>query len=263
MKIIASRDNPLFKQLRGLIQDPRDIKKLGKTVLDGPHLVAGYRQSIGLPELLVVSESGLARNEIQQLLADHQPLQAVCFKDALFKELSPAESPAGILSLIPIPEDKDDTPSGDCLLLDALQDAGNVGTLLRTAAAFGVNDVYLGIGCAGAWTPKVLRAAQGAHFSLRIKERCDLAAVLKSFKGMRLATVVQDAESLYRVRFEGAVAWAIGSEGRGLAPDLLALCDRRVTIPISNECESLNAAVAASICLAERARQKETHHENK
>ncbi len=256
MKFISSRDNPLFKKLKGLAQDSREIRKQARTLLDGPHLVATYLQRIGLPEALVVSELGVKSAEVRQLLASHQPLEPFCLKDSLFKEVSPSDSPVGILSLIEVPNHKFEIPTDDCLLLDALQDAGNVGTLLRSAAAFGIKHVYLGAGCANAWQPKVLRAAQGAHFSVRIYEKCDLAAVLQQFSGISLATVVQDGVSLYSLRFDKPIAWVIGNEGQGLSPDLVELCERRVTIPMSNETESLNAAVAASICMAEMARQR-------
>lgn len=254
MKTISSRDNLFFKQLRDLATDPRQIRKQGKTLLDGPHLVATYQQRVGSPEALIVSESGLSHPEVATLIEASTPSEIYCFRDALFREVSPSESPVGILSLIAVPAPA--APAeGDVLLLDAIQDAGNVGTLLRSAAAFGVRTVYLGAGCAGAWTPKVLRAAQGAHFGLHLFERVDLKQVLMDFPGLRLATVVQDAESVYDLALQGPLAWLVGNEGQGVDPRLAELCDRRVTIPMANETESLNAAVAASICMAESARQ--------
>ena len=257
MKTITSRDNPLFKKIRGLALDSREIRKQGKTLLDGPHLVEIYRRKVGHPEFLIVSESGLALPEVGALLVKHDSDKTLCLKDGLFKELAPTETPVGVLAVIAIPvEIAIPVSPCDCVLLDAMQDAGNVGAIIRSALAFGIQHVYLGMGCAGAWTPKVLRAAQGAHFSLHIHERVDLGEVLSAYQGARLATVVDTANSLYAVPLSKPIALVIGNEGQGLSPHLVSLCDYRVTIPMSNECESLNAAVAASICMSEMSRQK-------
>ena len=257
MKFITSRDNALFKQLKALSQDAREIRKQDRTILDGPHLVSVYRDKVGLPDILCLSERSLERDEIVALMAAHAPLVPICLKDSLFREISPTETPVGILSVIRIPAPEDVT-SGDALLLDALQDAGNVGTLMRSAAAFGIGNIFLGEGCANAWSPKVLRSAQGAHFSLRIQERCDLQEILRELPGYKLATVVSEGLSLYRVNFSqsAGLVWVIGNEGNGVSSSLLDLCDGRVTIPMSSDSESLNAAVAGSICFAEAARQR-------
>ncbi|HEX5392282.1 MAG TPA: RNA methyltransferase [Rhodocyclaceae bacterium] len=259
MKIITSRDNTTFKELRGLAQDAREIRKQGRTLLDGPHLVDVYRQRMGLPRALVISESGLQNDEVKMLRERHGRLEPLIFKDSLFKELSPTLSPVGVLALIDIPQQASPLMTSDWLCLEGLQDPGNVGTMFRSAAAFGIRHVLLSPTCVGAWTPKVLRAAQGAHFSLAIHERMDLQQALIGFPGERLATVVSQAEPLYDVKLHGPVAWVIGNEGQGISSQLAGTCDRRVTIPITSDCESLNAAVAASICLAEMMRQRTQH----
>ena len=137
-----------------------------------------------------------------------------------------------------------------------MQDAGNVGTLLRTAAAAGVRDVLLGTGCAGAWTPRVLRAAQGAHFVLAIHEQVDLATFLHSYPGNSVATVARDGASLYALDLTRPTAWLVGNEGAGLAPELIAAAQTRATIPLSAGSESLNVAAAAAVCLFEMRRQR-------
>lgn len=256
MKIITSRDNSVFKELRGLAHDARETRKRGMTIIDGPHLVDVYRQRMGLPNALFVSESGLVREEVSNLLQQHQGLEAVVLKDALFKEVSPTQSPVGIIAVIDIPAAMPAAMSEDAVFLEGLQDPGNLGTILRSAAAFGVRQVFLSPSSVGAWTPKVLRAAQGAHFSLQIHERIDLVSLLQQFSVTRVATVVTNAESIYGLKLHRPVAWVIGNEGQGVSPELVAACDYRATIPISVECESLNAGVAASICLAEMNRQR-------
>ncbi|HEY6897236.1 MAG TPA: RNA methyltransferase [Rhodocyclaceae bacterium] len=253
MKLIASRDNPTFKQLRDLASDGREQRRQGMTVIDGPHLVETYRQRVGLPELLVVSESGCQQHEVEALLAGHAGASVICLRDSLFREISGTESPVGILALIRIPEpeaEPDAAPiHSDCVLLDRVQDAGNVGSILRSAAAAGIPAVMLSEGCAGAWTPKVLRAAQGAHFSLRIVERVGLADFIRAYPGETVATVVDQGEALHLATIPQPRAWLFGNEGQGASPELTRACSRRVTIPLAGNTESLNVAAAAAICL--------------
>lgn len=255
MKIITSRDNPGFKQLRLLAEDAREQRRQGRTLLDGPHLVSVFRQRIGLPRLLVVSESGLDKPELLALLDEHSGLEPLCLRDSLFRDVSGMATPVGILAVIDIPEPPPGSTRGSCLMLDAVQDAGNLGSILRTAAAAGVRDIFLGPGCAGAWTPKVLRAGQGAHFSLQIREQVDLAALIRSYPGRVLTTDVEQGSCLYELALEAPLAWLFGNEGRGVAPGLATLADERVTIPVVSDVESLNVAAAVAICVFESVRQ--------
>lgn len=267
MKTVVSRDNPTFKELRALARDARRQRREGRTLLDGPHLVATALDHGHVPDLLAVEESAVALPEIAALLTRVPRVPVLCLRDALFREISELASPVGILARIAIPINVANppgavppaptfVPAGDCLLLDAVQDAGNVGALLRTAAAAGVHDVILGSGCAGAWTPRVLRAAQGAHFGLRICEQADLAALLENCRGMSIATVARDGDSLYALDLRRPVAWLFGNEGAGVAPELVARAARRATIPLAAGSESLNVAAAAAVCLFEMRRQR-------
>jgi TrmH family RNA methyltransferase len=251
-KIIASRDNPTFKALRA--KGSRGDS--GRALLEGPHLVSACLDKLGAPLRLIVSESGLGHDEVGALLARCAGVETLCLRDALFRELAATETPVGILAEIAIPAPPAVPPTGSCVLLDAVQDAGNVGTILRTAAAAGVREVVLGPGCAGAWTPKVLRAGQGAHFDLAIRENADLAACLRNYAGTTIATVARDGSSIYDLDLGGPVAWLLGNEGAGVAPALAASARRRATIPLAPGCESLNVAAAAAICLFEERRQK-------
>ena len=259
MKRIESRDNAGFKDLRDLAGDARRQKREGRALLDGPHLVAAALDHGLLPELVAVSESAAELPEIAALLARMSGVPALCLRDALYRELSELATPLGILARIAIPAVPSEPTfpaAADCLLLDAVQDAGNVGTLLRTAAAAGVQEVLLGSGCAGAWTPRVLRAAQGAHFALHIREGIDLAAFLRDYRGVAVAAVAHDGVSLYDLAFAAPTAWLFGNEGAGIAPALVAACARRATIPLAPASESLNVAAAAAVCLFEMRRQR-------
>lgn len=254
MKEIRSRDNAFFKDLKRLAQSGRDRRKAGRTLLDGMHLVGAYDAAGGVAETLVVSECALQRAEIAAFVAERP---CVMLADPLFRDLGVVETPSGILAVAAIP-----APHGlpgnkaDSMLLDGIQDPGNLGTLLRTAAAAGFRQVLLSRDCAAAWSPKVLRAGQGAHFGLDIFEDADLAAFLADYRGTVAATCLEDAESLYEARWQGPIAWIFGSEGQGVRPALLAAAGLRIRIPMPGPVESLNVAAAAAVCLFETLRRR-------
>ena len=257
MKEISSRDNPTFKQLRALAESSRERRKLGRALLDGMHLVVAYTDRFGPPDLVAVSEQGRKLPEIAAYLAAHPQAVVACFTDDLFRELSPVATPTGILAAIPLPQANRAAPaSGSCILLDAVQDAGNLGSILRTAAAAGIRDVLLGPGCAQAWSPRVLRAAMGAHFALDIREHADLAQALAGFSGTVVSAGPQGSGSIFDADLGGRIAWLFGSEGAGLSPQLERAAHLSLRIPMPGAAESLNVAAAAAVCLFEEVRQK-------
>jgi TrmH family RNA methyltransferase len=249
MKFISSRDNPLFKTLRKLADSPRHRREAGKTLLDGWHLVEAYRRAVGEPEMLILSQ-GMADG-----LERTQAGAAVVLPDGMFAELSPVKTPTGVLALVPYPVSVANRQPAFCLLLEDIQDPGNLGSLLRSAAAAGCDTAYLSTGCADPWSPKALRAGMGAHFVLALRERADLAQVAADFPGQVVATSLEAEGSLYELDLAGPVAFIVGNEGGGISPVLQAAASRRVKIPMPGAVESLNAAAAAAICLFERVRQ--------
>lgn len=255
MKNIISRDNPTYKQLKKLSESARERRKTGHTLLDGVHLVEAFLAGGGVPEMLAVSESGAGHAECAALLARARAAQTIVLADALFAEISPVESPTGILALVAIPHLKAPEHLEFCLLLEDVRDPGNMGSILRSAAAAGVQAAWLSPGCADAWSPKVLRGGMGAHFALAIEERVNLAEKLAGFSGLSVAASLQADKSLYDLNLAGPVAFLVGNEGAGLSPELLEAAAERVTIPMPGRVESLNAAAAAAVCLFERVRQ--------
>lgn len=253
LPLIASRQNPRFKELRALVEDPR---RHGAALADGIHLVAACLDRTVTIKLLVTSESGSRNMEVAGLVARAANIDRLQLSDVLYRELTGIGAPTGIAAVIPIPQPGDGPPRGDAVLLDAVQDAGNVGAILRTAAAAGIRDILLGPGCAGAWTMKVLRAAQGAHFSLSIREQADLGAALAGCSGLSIATVAGGGAEVFDADLSGPVCWLFGNEGAGLSPALLAAARLRATIPLATGTESLNVAAAAAICLFEARRQR-------
>jgi len=252
-KHITSRDNSLFKQLKKLADSSRERRKLNQTLLDGAHLLNAYIDSFGMPELLIIAE-GQSTAEASHLIQQLADIPTVMFTTLMFAELAPVASPTGILALVKTPVIAPPEKPELVLMLEDIQDPGNLGSMLRTAAAAGVDVVYLSEGCTEAWSPKALRGGQGAQFVLPVVERADLLVVADSFQGQTLATNLR-GESLYSLDLTQPVAFVIGNEGAGLSDAMLNAASHKVTIPISKNVESLNAAVAASICLFERVRQ--------
>ncbi|MES2148867.1 MAG: RNA methyltransferase [Pseudomonadota bacterium] len=261
MKTITSRDNPLYKELRQLATSSQARRKAGRTLLDGVHLSQSYLQLRGAPAHAIVSESALANPEVADVVLRCESLRApvTAMPDALYHAISQVEHGVGLMMLIDTPAREVAGPlSASAVLLDNLQDPGNVGSILRSAAAAGIGQVYCSGGTAFCWSPKVLRAAMGAHFVIDIYENVDLAALVKQSAIAVLATSGYATKRLYEVDLRQPVAWLLGHEGQGVADDLLALASEQVVIPHLGQIESLNVAACAAVCFFEQLRQNQT-----
>lgn len=252
-KHITSRDNPIFKNLRKLADNARERRKQQLTLLDGAHLLNAYMEQFGEPQQLIIPE-GESSNEVTGLIQQLADLPTLMFPTLMFVDLTPVASPTGLLALVKIPELEVPEKPQFALMLEGIQDPGNLGSMLRSAAAAGVDAVYLSEGCTDAWSPKALRGGQGAQFVLPIVERADLQKLTESFEGATLATTM-GGESLYKLDLTGPTAFLIGNEGAGLSQQLLEVASNKVSIPMAAGIESLNAASAATVCLFERVRQ--------
>lgn len=255
MKLITSRDNPFYKELLKLGSSARARREAGLTLLDGAHLLAAYLDSGTLPQHVLLNADALHDDEVGALLDRMADVPRTQLDDKLFAGLTELKTPSGVLALVRI------APvlrraAHFALLLEDVQDPGNLGSILRSAAAAGCDAVYLSTGCADAWSPRVLRAAMGGHFCLAIHEREDLLDFAQHYSGQLLATSLQATCSLYQCRLQGDIALMVGNEGAGLSADLLALATQRITIPMPGRVESLNAAAATAICLFEAVRQR-------
>ena len=254
MKLIQSRDNPFFKSLKRLAESGRERRKTGQTLLDGVHLVEAYEAVFGPVETLIVAESALAGGEIS---AFAEGRETVFLADSLLRDLGLVDTPSGLLAVVRMPTAIAAVDGQkDAILLDGVQDPGNVGTLLRTAAAAGIEQALLAPGCASAWSPKVLRAGQGAHFALAIHEECDLAGFMAGYEGTTVVTCLDGATSLYAARLDGPIAWVFGAEGLGVRSELIEAAGLRIKIPMPGPVESLNVAAAAAVCLFEVVRRR-------
>ncbi|PWB56909.1 MAG: RNA methyltransferase [Nitrosomonadales bacterium] len=228
---------------------------MGLALLDGEHLIAAYVGRIGLPQMLVVSASGQEREEIRALMAQMPSVPLTLMSDALFQEIAPVDSPTGILARVEIAQLPVVEKIQFAVFLEALQDPGNLGSILRSAAAAGAQAAYLSAGCADAWAPRVLRGGMGAHFLLPVREGVDLVEMAGNFAGDIVVTSLQAKADLFELDLAGPVAFVIGNEGAGVSPALQRAATQRARIPMPGAMESLNAAAAAAICFFERVRQ--------
>ena len=250
---ISSRDNPLLARLRKLAQDGTAYRRSGQVWLEGEHLCSALRASGGLPEQAVLTEAAWQDGALRALASGVAKVTVV--PPAVFAGISGLESPAAIGFLMAMPVAGAIDAGAATVVLDRLQDAGNVGSILRSAAAFGVRQVLAIKGTAALWSPKVLRAGMGAHFGLRLiesLEEADLALLAVPL----VATSSHGGAELPDADLPKPCAWVLGHEGQGVAPSLLARCALQVRIPQPGGEESLNVAAAAAVCLYESARRR-------
>jgi len=266
---ISSRDNPLFKELRALQATGSKGQKArlssGRVLLEGIHIVQAWASDPALA-VLITSDVGIANHEIDILVRQHCaacPDTRVIHLDAgLWGELSELANAPQIAGLLSLPESvtqtkpsNQDALTGDVLVLDRIQDAGNVGAILRTAAAAGVVDVVAISGCAHLWSSKVLRAGMGAHRSLRLHEGWSTEQAIERIAAPLFLASAHGETSLYALdqQLRQPVAWVFGSEGQGISHGFL-MHGKAISIPMHSKVESLNVATAAAVCLFETVR---------
>jgi TrmH family RNA methyltransferase len=250
---LSSRDNPLLQRLRKLSQDPGAYRKLGSVWLEGDHLARACLQRGHAVTQAVLTEEAWGDATLRAL-AERAP-RIVIVPRALFKGISGLESPAELGFEVPHAASAPLLAAVDSVLLDRLQDAGNVGSILRSAAALGFRQVLTLKGTAALWSPKVLRAGMGAHFALNLVEGLSLAD-LDDLQAPLLATSSYAEHEVHRQTLPRPCCWVLGHEGQGVGPELLQRCALTVRIPQPGGEESLNVASAAAICLYESARQR-------
>ena len=266
--LITSKENPLFKEIRLLQATGSKGQKArlarGQALLEGIHLVQTW---VGDPALkiLLTSELGLQNIEISQAVYEHLEIcpdtKVFQLDSALWDLLSDLVNAPHIAGLLDLPKSCLTPPqsiatlAGDVLILDRIQDAGNVGSILRSAAAAGFTQVVALTGCAHLWSSKVLRAGMGAHQLLDLYEGWSNQQVLSAVTAPLLAAVAGAEQELYSLKKEllHPVAWVMGSEGQGVSEDLIAQA-KGISIPIDPRVESLNVSTAAAICLFETMR---------
>lgn len=242
---ISSRENPLLKELRKVAQDNTAYRKAARFWVEGEHLCSAALQRGLRPAVAVFTEEYWPLALVEYARA---AIKSIVIPAQLFRELSGLESPAGVGFVLDLPADVVLQPMASTVILDRVQDAGNVGSILRSAAAFGFKQVVALKGTAALWSPKVLRAGMGAHFGLHLLEGVGLDAL----QALQVPVVVTSSHLgalIQDLRLPQPCAWAFGHEGQGVCPELMARASVQVRIAQPGGEESLNVAAAAAICL--------------
>jgi TrmH family RNA methyltransferase len=242
---VTSRDNALLKELRKVAQDNTAYRKAGRFWIEGDHLCRAALHRGLQPSVAVYSETFWAQA--------HGPLAAIAGKkvivsDSLFKDISALESPASVGFVLELPVDTAIRTQASSVILDRVQDAGNDGSILRSAGAFGFRQVLAIKGTAALWSPKVLRAGMGAHFGLHLVEGLSLEAV-QALAVPLVVTSSHHGDLIQELQLPSPCAWVMGHEGQGVGPELTARASFFARIGQPGGEESLNVAAAAAICL--------------
>ena len=258
MKHIESRSNPLYKQLfkwqssAGRRDEP--------ILLEGIHLCEAWLSLGKQPKYAIFDVVRTGQAHLSALIEKLDPNVCLTMSGSLLGNLSSVDTDQDVLfvaqpTIHPVPE----KISESIVMLDRLQDPGNVGAILRTCAAAGIKRVFASVGTAGLWSPKVLRSAQGAHFVLKLHEQAHLMAVTEALAIPLIVTTLDDASDLYQTALPKHAAWVFGNEGQGVADPLLKRADIRIKIMHDQAVESLNVTVASAVCLFEQRRQHTRH----
>ncbi|AVO50854.1 rRNA methyltransferase [Melaminivora suipulveris] len=244
--LVQSAGNALVKELRRLAHDSTAYRKAGRVWVEGDHLCSAALARGRKPALAVFSESYWPRVGVEYTQA---AMKNIVIADALWAAITALESPAHMGFVLDLPGDARLVPDAPTVVLDRLQDAGNVGSILRSAAAFGFTQIAAIKGTAALWSPKVLRAGMGAHFGLRLVEALDETALAEQLQVPLLATSSHQGDHLHRAKLPWPCGWVLGHEGQGVSPTLEGRAAQRIRITQPGGEESLNVAAAAAICL--------------
>jgi TrmH family RNA methyltransferase len=247
--MISSRDNPFVKDLKKLAHGSTEYRRQGRVWAEGDHLLRAALGRGVRPELGIFSKSfwPLAPLEYAQAA-----IKNIVIDDALYDTVSALESPARMGFVFALAEAPTLQPGAASVILDRVQDAGNVGAILRSASAFGFKQIIALTGTAALWSPKVLRAGMGAHWGLQLIEGVELSG-LDALRVPLLVTSSHRGSYLHQALLNKELpmpcAWALGHEGQGVSAALEARANLHVRIAQPGGEESLNVATAAAICL--------------
>ena len=264
MKLITSRANPVFKRILATVR--AGARQGSDAWLEGVHLCEAWLEHRGQPHVAVFDQSSQDDPQVISLASRVDRERQLWLSRDLISAVSTLKSPSPVGFVVPIVQREIALVLQQvCVALDGVQDPGNVGTILRTAAAAGVKQFVAGLGCAALWSPKVLRSGQGAHFAMSLYEGIDLRKWFLQLgdtteRSPIVATSLTDAQPLFGSQLPAHCIWVFGNEGQGVSPELLELVDHRVRIDHDRQAvESLNVASAAAICLFEQRRQQTIH----
>ena len=256
MDIISSTKNEKIKELAKL-QTAKGRKKAGLYLLEGEHLVEeAIKEKVPI-ELIVVSSN---RMEDYQYLLEQTKIKVLVVSQEVFQKLSMTETTQGILAVVKIENQAEPPCTGRIIVLDAVQDPGNLGTIIRTADAAGFDAVVLGAGTVDLYNDKVIRSMQGSHFHIPVFQ-ADLREYLPVLKkqGVEVAVTAlhRDSKDYSILQGKSDIAIVVGNEGQGVSSEVIELADAVVTIPMFGKAESLNVAIASALLMYKTKESKE------
>ena len=233
--IITSKSNPLIKEISKLVD-----KKYRK--LSGDYLVEGIKPVRECISAGCCVEKIVCVEELASQFPD-----AILVSRSVFESISSEKSPQGVIAVVKIPQLPLAAPENNCLLLDNLQDPGNIGTIIRTANAAGYKELYL-VNCVDPYSPKAVRASMSGIFFVNIYQGNE-NEILDALSGVPLICADMDGENIYNFVPPEKFCLCIGNEGNGISDNLIKKADYRISIPMEKTCESLNAGVSAGIAM--------------
>jgi TrmH family RNA methyltransferase len=253
--LITSHDNAIFKRLKKLAESARARREAHMTLLDGDHLLSAYLDAGGHPQTMLRAASFDA-DRLAAIAMRAPQAKTLVLPDVLFAELTPVASPTGLLAEAPWLAPP--MPEGEALVvvLEDIQDPGNLGAMLRTAAAAGATLAVLSKGCHDPWSPKALRGGQGAQFVLPVLTGIDVPAWLVAFEGQSVALTLAEDSDVYALDLTGPLALVAGNEGAGLSEAARLAAGVRAQIPMNGAVESLNVSAALAVAVFEAMRQR-------
>jgi len=260
-QVINSPQNPLIKSYKKLLKSSGCRRKESKLALEGPNLI---REAVkaGIYPSTVFFTGLYYENEGREWLIELQSADKYLLDSSLFNKMAETENPRGVAAIVPYDFNNPfpaKSNSSIYIILDSLQDPGNMGTIIRTAAAVGVNTIYCLKGTVDPFSPKVLRATAGNIFRVRIEEVQNSALLVEELKakGIITAAAIPGSGKIYwSADLKEPLALMIGNEARGLSGELLDQAELKIQLPLADGVESLNASVAAGVILYEALRQR-------
>ncbi|MBA4740262.1 MAG: RNA methyltransferase [Burkholderiales bacterium] len=256
MEIIRSAHNKTIQRIQKLIRSRSARRESGRIVLDGVHLVQECLEHGWVENVQIFVEDPITSEEVTALIQSAPDSVAITLAEShVFNKISTTKTTQGIVAVGRLKQHAEFTNEPQfALAIEGIQDPGNLGSILRSAAAFSVDTVFLSPGTADAYSPKCLRGGMGAQFRLSIYEDSDLSSVIDEFSGQTIGSSIVAEKDIDSVDFKGPVLLLVGSEGDGLSAALLKKADNVVAIPLANKVESLNVGSAVAILCFHKAR---------
>ncbi len=251
MDIISSKDNQNIKYCTKLASDVAFRKSENKAFVEGRRLVCDIAQYTSI-HILLLTETALEKWASELATIMGIATNVVIIDDKLAKLISDVNTPQGVFAVCGIPVFDKSISNGTYVVLDTVQDPGNVGTIIRTAEAFGISQIIMSQGCADIWSPKVIRSTMGSVFRQNIRIAQDLPQAIAELQdnGVAVYVAVLDDDAVKpqnMIKSEAGIAVVIGNEGNGVSSEVIQACNKSVYIPMTNQIESLNAATATTV----------------